>query len=160
MTWLTVRYVLSSAWRYWRLLSSSLKAAWAFWATLRIADQYDPTEPFVMHLQHWRDHHTGRLLDRERNGVEEQLQPPCRVRVGIANDRQRTALALVENVGFEQLEILFALPGAVGVLGAPDLDELFQKWLFRRGGGWSDFRRIGHLCSFRLRNPPDVPGFW
>src|SRR5581483_3671117 len=99
------------------------------------ADQHHAAKAFVMHLQHRLDHHPRRLLDRERDRVEEQLQPPDRIRVGIAYDRQGPALLLVQDVRLEQIEIALALPGAVAVLGAPDLDELPDKGRVERAIG-------------------------
>src|SRR6266700_942666 len=61
-------------------------------------DQHHAAETLVAHLQHRRDHHAGGPLDRQRDRIEEQLHAPDGFRIGIADDRQRPAGFLVQDV--------------------------------------------------------------
>src|SRR6266702_8683543 len=111
------------------------------------ADQHHAAEALMAHLQHRRDHHAGGALDRQRHRVEKQLHPPDGVRVGVADDRQRPARFLVQDIGLKQSEIALALPCAVAVLCPPDLDELLDERRVR-GGGWFE-----HCCCVRHGHP-------
>src|SRR6266704_1666214 len=66
------------------------------------ADQHHAAESLMTHFQHRRDHHAGAPLDRQCHRIEEQLHPPDGFGIGIADDRQRPAPLLVQDVWLEQ----------------------------------------------------------
>src|SRR5208282_5550527 len=67
------------------------------------ADEHHAAEALMAHLQHRRDHHAGRPLDGKAYCVEKKLEPPNRIRIGIAHDRERPAFLLVDDVRLEQI---------------------------------------------------------
>lgn len=77
------------------------------------------------HLHHWRCHQAGALLDREPDGGVEHVEPPQHVRIGIVDERHRTALFSGDDEVGQQRGVRFAFPRAVGVLST-DQHEAFD----------------------------------
>ena len=77
------------------------------------ADENLPTETFVAHFHHGLHHDARRALNRQRAGVEEQLEPPQYLGVGVSDDRQKLARFLIDDIGGDKIEIFRNCPGLV-----------------------------------------------